>query len=125
MEKHPFTVIAARPAVADAWLNGILNDFILIQENGGPVPCPCVLVVLRVEGQAAGMRALFAFLAGLIGQGIKPAGFGMRTRLASVARVFERFGGWVTFDEGDGDRRWYAPAEPGLSWLTQRSVKES
>ena len=95
-----------------------MSDLLLMQENGcGRVPCPAVLVILRVDGNAGGMRRLFAWLRAFARE--RPiAGFAMRTRLASVERVFQRFGGTMTFDEQDGDRRWWAPAEPGVSWLT-------
>lgn len=115
-----FTILAVRPLVAEAWRTGTINDYTVMMESCAYlVPCPVVLVVLRVDGHQAGMRRLFAWLSDFAGRR-EIAGFAMRTRLASVERVFQRFGGVMTFDEGDGDKRWWAPAEPGVTWLRAR-----
>ena len=119
MEKRLFTVLPLRPLVAEAWCAGRIGDYTAMYETCSfVIPCPVVLVILRVDGHAGGMRRLFAWLRD-VARTRPIAGFAMRTRLAAVERVFERFQGRVTFDEGDGDRRWFAPAEPGLSWLTR------
>jgi hypothetical protein len=118
MEKHLFTVVAVPGAVAEAWAAGRLGDWDLLWGHSPALPAP-VLVILRVDGGPAGMRALFAWLRGQA-RGCSVQGFATRTRLAGVERVFQRFGGRVTFDEGDGDRRWWAPAQPGVAWLTGR-----
>lgn len=121
LHKHPFTCFYVPTGIAEIWLAGEMVDKELMEwatlasnfERG------LVIVILRVDGGAGGMRRLFAWLRGVArAKGREIAGFAMRTRLASVERVFERFQGRVTFDEGDGDRRWFAPAEPGVSWLT-------
>jgi hypothetical protein len=115
MEKHLFTVIAAPVDLATSWSRGQIEDWLLLLAHSPALPAPA-LVILRVDGRAAGMRALFAWLRE-IARTREIAGCAMRTRLASVERVFQRFGGRMTFDEQDGDRRWWAPAEPGVSWL--------
>ena len=115
MEKCFSTVIAVHVALAEVWADGHLSDSDLLACHSPALPSPA-LVILRVDGGAGGMRRLFAWLREFARERTI-AGFAMRTRLASVERVFQRFGGTMTFDELDGDRRWWAPAEPGVAWL--------
>jgi hypothetical protein len=119
MEKRLFTVIAVPADLALGWARGQIEDWLLLLAHCPALPAPA-LVILRVDGRAAGMRALFAWLRAFA-RGHEIAGFAMRTRLAGVERVFQRFGGTVSFDEGDGDRRWWAPPGPGVAWLTATS----
>lgn len=106
--------------VGRAWSKGQLGDHALIHlANCISLPCPVCLVVMRVDGNAAGMRALFGFLSDVVcREGVLVAGFACRTRLAPVARVMRGFMG-TAWDENDGtgDCRWWAPAEPGCAWL--------
>ncbi len=105
-------------AVGDCWCRGLIHDQVMMCEHDPAGLSPVVLVVLRADGYAAGMRRLFLHL--LLTsemQDLRVAGFAMRTRLVSVESVFKRFAGVMTYDEQDGDRRWWAPAEPGLTWL--------
>ncbi len=105
-------------AVGDCWSRGLIHDQVMMLEHDHQAPFPVILVVLRADGYAGGMRRLFLRLLWISEmQGLTVSGFAMRTRLASVESVFKRFAGVMTYDELDGDRRWWAPAEPGLTWL--------
>jgi len=116
MGKWLFTVLPVYPDAALLWAEGILPDKFLFNWLVQPECEAFTLVIARVDGRAAGMRALFAWLR-QVDDLRNCQGFAMRTRLAAVERVFQRFGGRMTFDEGDGDRRWFAPAAPGVAWL--------
>lgn len=118
MDKFTSTVCVVPLDVGDCWCRGLIHDKTMMESHQVKTAAAVCLVVLRVDGHAAGMRRLFDHLGLMISYDrLRVAGFAMRTRLVSVERVFKRFDGRVTYDEGDGDRRWWAPAEPGVTWL--------
>lgn len=113
-----FTVLPVRDAVIEGWLAGYLDDIVCMYEAAAVptfVHAPALLI-LRADGHAAGMRQLCRFLFD-VSQTRPLVGFAMRTRVTAVERAWRRLGATKTFDEGDGDGRWWLPAERGLAWL--------
>jgi hypothetical protein len=109
------TVLPVTEDLGLAWCRGELGDRELFAEAFGPhpLPCPCFLMVMRADGGPGAIRALGRLFRSLREEpGFIPGGIGLRTRVQGVEKLCRRFYGHVTFDEGDGDRRWAWPPYP-------------
>lgn len=104
------------PGWARSWCAGQVGDAQLVLEAPRRVPCPAVVMIGRVEGHGAAMRALVRQVAQLAGQ-VQIAGFIARTAAYGPSRAFERLGGVATWSEPDGRQRWWIPAGPFFAWL--------
>lgn len=114
--KPLFTVFPLSVDQVNAWLDGRVTDYelLLTVDVLAPLPCPALLM-LRMDGHAAGLRAWLAWLSAWGGTF---AGVACRTRQPGIKRLFARFGGECRAVEADGQERWWAPAEP---FVTRRS----
>jgi hypothetical protein len=117
MVKTLFTVLPVSVDQANAWLDGRVTDYELMAGELADVPCP-VLLILRMDGGAGGMRA---FVAWLSAWGGRPAGFACRTSQPGVKRLFARCGGVLRAVEEDGQERWWAPPEAFLGLIRNHS----
>lgn len=109
-------LVPVEPGWAFAWCAGQVGDAQLVLEAPRHVPCPAVLMIGKVDGHGAAMRALVRQVGDLAGQ-VRIVGFIARTAAYGPARAFERLGGVATWSETDGRQRWWIPAEPFFAWL--------